>query len=48
MCTGANATGTCDYGVYELDRCYNLTVPYFQNTSTFLPSGEDFYCYPYV
>ena len=48
ICTGANATGACDYGVYELDRCYDLAPPLLRNTSTFAPDDEAFYCYPYA
>ena len=48
ICNGANATGTCDYSVYELETCYDLKSPMYQNASTFAPDGEAFYCYPYA
>lgn len=48
ICTGAHATGNCTYGVYNLDRCYNMTATYMQNAATFAPDGEEFYCYPYI
>ncbi|KAG8665609.1 hypothetical protein FPOAC1_010408 [Fusarium poae] len=47
LCTGANSTGTCSYDVYELDKCHQLKAPFYQNTSTFSPDGEEFYCYPH-
>ncbi|CAK7217807.1 hypothetical protein SCUCBS95973_003269 [Sporothrix curviconia] len=47
LCTGANSTGTCEYRVYPLDECFNITTPFAGNTNTFAPDGEAFYCYPY-
>ncbi|KAH7170247.1 hypothetical protein EDB81DRAFT_156951 [Dactylonectria macrodidyma] len=46
MCTGANATGTCQHQVYEMNTCHQLPAPYYANISTFAPDGEDFSCYP--
>lgn len=46
MCIGANATGECCYGVYEMNRCYDVAAPFYLNTSTFAPDGEPFFCYP--
>lgn len=46
LCTGANSTGTCSYEVYELDKCHQLKEPFYHNTTTFSPDGEEFYCYP--
>lgn len=46
MCTGANATGTCHYEVYELKTCHQLPEPFHKNTTTFAPDGEHFACYP--
>lgn len=46
ICTGANATGQCIYKKYELDHCYDLEPPFAQNSATFAPDGEDFFCYP--
>lgn len=46
MCTGANATGTCSYDVYPLNKCNQLSAPFFENTKTFAPDGEAFQCYP--
>ncbi|RFU76329.1 hypothetical protein TARUN_5917 [Trichoderma arundinaceum] len=48
LCTGANATGTCDYAIYELKKCHQLPAPFYHNTSTFAPSGEDFECFPRI
>ncbi|KAM0436749.1 hypothetical protein ACHAPT_002460 [Fusarium lateritium] len=48
MCTGANATGTCHYEVYELKKCHQLPPPYYRNIKTFAPDGENFACYPRV
>ncbi|KIH90576.1 hypothetical protein SPBR_01100 [Sporothrix brasiliensis 5110] len=47
LCTGANATGTCNHSVYPLDTCVNITTPFLGNTNTFAPDGEAFACYPY-
>ncbi|RBR25858.1 uncharacterized protein FIESC28_01351 [Fusarium coffeatum] len=46
LCTGANSTGTCTHEVYEFDVCHQLKAPFYHNTSTFSPDGEDFFCYP--
>ncbi|KFG81597.1 hypothetical protein MANI_013988 [Metarhizium anisopliae] len=46
LCTGANSTGTCKYSVYELNKCHQLTEPFYQNTNTFALDGENFYCFP--
>ncbi|KAK3944291.1 hypothetical protein QBC46DRAFT_404548 [Diplogelasinospora grovesii] len=48
ICNGPNATGSCTYAVYQMDTCYNMTAPYYQNAATFAPDGEAFYCYPYM
>ncbi|KAF7540534.1 hypothetical protein G7Z17_g12171 [Cylindrodendrum hubeiense] len=45
-CTGVNATGTCHYEVYELEKCHQLPTPFHANINTFAPDGEDFSCYP--
>lgn len=47
MCTGADASGTCNYTVYALDQCHNVSEPLLMNTVTFAPDGEEFYCNPY-
>ncbi|KAK2608779.1 hypothetical protein QQS21_002636 [Conoideocrella luteorostrata] len=46
LCTGANATGTCNYQVYPLNTCQQLKAPFYQNTNTFAVDGEDFFCFP--
>lgn len=46
MCTGANATGTCHYQVYEIETCYRIEEPLYMNIKTFAPDGDAFYCYP--
>jgi hypothetical protein len=46
MCTGANATGTCEHKVYKLDTCHQLKEPFLENVKTFAPDGEDFRCFP--
>ncbi|KAF7562009.1 hypothetical protein G7046_g2137 [Stylonectria norvegica] len=46
MCTGANATGTCQHKVYNMTTCHDLSAPYLQNIKTFAPDGEAFACYP--
>ncbi|OTA08033.1 SSCRP protein [Trichoderma parareesei] len=48
LCTGANATGTCNYSVYALDTCHQLPAPFHHNTSTFAPDGEAFECFPRI
>lgn len=48
ICTGVNATGSCEHIVSTLGECTDLTAPYLQNASTFAPDGEEFYCYPYL
>ncbi|UKZ88567.1 uncharacterized protein TrAFT101_004319 [Trichoderma asperellum] len=48
LCTGANATGTCTYNVYELKTCHQLPAPFHHNTSTFAPDGEAFNCFPRI
>ncbi|CAK7269673.1 hypothetical protein SEPCBS57363_003720 [Sporothrix epigloea] len=48
LCTGANSTGTCQYNVYPLDSCINITTPFTGSTNTFAPDGEAFACYPYA
>ena len=48
MCTGANATGTCEHKTYELKTCHDLSAPFFENINTFAPDGEDFECFPRV
>lgn len=40
--------GYCEYAQYELEKCYDLKAPLFQNSSTFAPDGDGFYCYPYA
>lgn len=46
MCTGANATGTCEHKVWELNECHQLKEPFLENTKTFAPDGENFQCFP--
>ncbi|OAA58615.1 hypothetical protein SPI_06688 [Niveomyces insectorum RCEF 264] len=48
LCTGANATGTCNYATYPLETCIDLVAPFANNTNTFAPDGEPFACYPYL
>jgi len=48
MCTGVNATGTCDYKTYDMDKCHQLAAPFHQNVNTFAPDGEAFECFPRV
>ncbi|RCI14634.1 hypothetical protein L249_6418 [Ophiocordyceps polyrhachis-furcata BCC 54312] len=48
LCTGPNSTGICDYKVYELNKCHQLSAPFHHNTSTFAPDGEAFSCFPRV
>lgn len=48
ICNGPNATGYCEYEQYELEKCFDLKAPLFQNSSTFAPDGDSFYCYPYA
>lgn len=48
ICNGANATGECEYRAYELETCYDLAAPLYQNSSTFAPDGDGFFCYPYA
>jgi hypothetical protein len=51
LCTGANSTGTCSHVVAPLSsvgnvKCQQLEKPYFKNTATFAPDGEEFECFP--
>lgn len=48
MCTGVNATGTCEHKVFEMDTCHQLKEPFHENINTFAPDGEDFECFPRV
>lgn len=53
ICNGANATGNCDYSVYNISTvenrtCYDMPTGYYENAATFAPDGEPFYCYPRV
>ncbi|KAI8627388.1 hypothetical protein F5Y19DRAFT_477602 [Xylariaceae sp. FL1651] len=48
ICNGANATGNCHYETYTLEDCHDMPTEFYQNTSTFAPDGEDFYCWPRV
>lgn len=48
MCTGANATGTCDYSVYTMGDCHQLKAPFHRNINTFAPDGEAFFCFPRI
>lgn len=48
LCTGANATGHCTHETYELQKCHQLPAPFYTNTSTFAPDGEDFFCWPRI
>lgn len=48
MCTGADQTDTCDYQVWPLETCNLLPSPFHHNISTFVPDGEEFYCFPYA
>jgi hypothetical protein len=47
MCTGPNATGTCQHAVFPFNECIVLPDPFPKNINTFAPDGESFYCYPY-
>ncbi|KAH8176383.1 hypothetical protein LIA77_04801 [Sarocladium implicatum] len=51
LCTGANSTGTCVHHVSQISqvgevKCNQLRSPFFENTATFAPDGEDFECFP--
>ncbi|KAI0909608.1 hypothetical protein F4824DRAFT_457803 [Ustulina deusta] len=48
LCQGVNATGICHYEAYTLNECHNVPEAFFQNTRTFAPDGDDFYCWPRV
>ncbi|KAK5989908.1 hypothetical protein PT974_08171 [Cladobotryum mycophilum] len=48
ICTGANATGACDYKVYEMNKCHQLEAPFYENVGTFAPDGEPFFCFPRI
>lgn len=48
ICNGPNATGSCDYAVYEFETCYDMPPAFRGNVATFAPDGEGFYCYPYA
>ncbi|KAI1311988.1 hypothetical protein F5Y03DRAFT_390956 [Xylaria venustula] len=48
LCQGANATGSCHYEAYSLTECHDVPDDFFQNTRTFAPDGDDFYCWPRV
>ncbi|KAI0452165.1 hypothetical protein F5B21DRAFT_506474 [Xylaria acuta] len=48
MCQGANATGLCHYETYTLGECHEVPKEFWQNTRTFAPDGDNFYCWPRV
>ncbi|KAF2964359.1 hypothetical protein GQX73_g9207 [Xylaria multiplex] len=48
LCQGANATGLCHYEAYALDECHDVPKEFYQNTRTFAPDGDDFFCMPRV
>ncbi|KAI1175837.1 hypothetical protein F4777DRAFT_298607 [Nemania sp. FL0916] len=48
LCQGANATGDCLYETYTLEECYDVPDAFFQNTRTFAPDGDNFFCWPRV
>ncbi|KAI0180177.1 hypothetical protein GGR52DRAFT_568931 [Hypoxylon sp. FL1284] len=48
MCNGANATGTCHYEVYSMRDCHDMPDGFSENTKTFAPDGDAFYCWPKV
>lgn len=48
ICNGANGQGHCEYGVYQLETCYNLPPALINNAATFAPDDEAFFCYPYM
>lgn len=48
MCSGVNATGTCQYAVHPLKTCVNTPVALNGTTNTFAVDGEAFECFPYV
>ncbi|GAP89759.1 hypothetical protein SAMD00023353_3600550 [Rosellinia necatrix] len=48
ICQGANATGKCHYETYTLNECHEVPEAFFQNTRTFAPDGDNFYCWPRV
>ncbi|KAI0110364.1 hypothetical protein GGR51DRAFT_89017 [Nemania sp. FL0031] len=48
LCQGANATGVCHYEVYSLNECHEVPQALYQNTRTFAPDNDDFYCWPRV
>ncbi|KAI1154518.1 hypothetical protein F4825DRAFT_170478 [Nemania diffusa] len=48
LCTGANATGVCHYEVYSLNACHDVPKALYQNTRTFAPDNDDFFCWPRV
>ena len=31
-----------------METCYDLKKPFYQNSDTFAPDGDEFYCYPYL
>lgn len=34
--------------MYELEKCYNLPKALNNQSATFAPDGEAFFCYPYM
>ncbi|KAJ6446639.1 hypothetical protein O9K51_01412 [Purpureocillium lavendulum] len=46
LCTGPEATGTCQHMVAPMGQCQQLSAPFYQNTTTFAPDGEYFSCFP--
>ncbi|KAJ2976184.1 hypothetical protein NUW58_g8152 [Xylaria curta] len=41
-------TQICHYETYTLDECHEVPKEFWQNTRTFAPDGDDFYCWPRV
>jgi len=48
ICQGANATGDCHYETYTMNECHDVPEAFYQNTRTFAPDGDGFYCWPRV
>ncbi|KAI5864505.1 hypothetical protein GGS23DRAFT_449765 [Durotheca rogersii] len=46
ICQGAYGTGPCHHEVYAMRTCYELPEGFAQDTKTFAPDDDSFFCWP--
>ncbi|KAK3989536.1 hypothetical protein QBC44DRAFT_381532 [Cladorrhinum sp. PSN332] len=47
LCAEPHTQGFCNYQVYQLNKCYDITGPFENNLKTFAMDQEAFFCYIY-